>query len=180
MPPTKKPRSDSLKNRKAVLDAAATVFAESGVEASIEFIAERSGVGVGTVYRHFPSKRALVEAVVAHRLNGLAEMMSGDLRIKERADLADFISSLAREYVLKHMLVDHLRRDEGGLDLYQLPELNGFLQALQSVVAEAHSRGVLRADVDRDDLLAVVIAAAESPKGDRLIALATTGLLPPH
>jgi AcrR family transcriptional regulator len=176
--PQSKPRADAQKNRKAVLDAAAEVFAESGMDAAVERIAERGGVGVGTVYRHFPSKDALIEAVVAHRLAGLAEMMSGDLSLSA-GDVSRFVGQLAREYVLKHMMVDYLAQEEEVLDLRGLPEMAQFLEALDKVVADAHANGVLRADVSAADLLAVIVAAAQSPRGERLITLMVEGLLPP-
>lgn len=174
-----KQRSDSLRNRAIVLSAAAQIFAERGTEASVELIAVRANVGVGTVYRHFPSKDALIEAVVEHRLAGLAEMMSNKLRLNERDEVAGFIAKLAHEYVLKHMLVDYLSRGGEGFDLLSLPQMRHFLDAFKRVVEDGREHGVLRADITADDLLAVIVAAAQSPKSDRLIALTVTGLLPP-
>jgi AcrR family transcriptional regulator len=61
---TRGPRSDATRNQRLVLDAALAVVAEHGVEASMDEIATRAGVGVGTVYRHFPGKDALIEELV--------------------------------------------------------------------------------------------------------------------
>ena len=62
-PAARRPRADALRNREKVLAAAAEVFAEQGTDASLEEVARRAGVGVGTLYRHFPTRAALVEHV---------------------------------------------------------------------------------------------------------------------
>lgn len=171
-------RSDALRNRTAVLSAAAEIFSENGAEASVERVAERCGVGVGTIYRHFPSKDALIAAVMAHRLERLAEMMPRDLRLRERDDVARVIIKLANEYVLKHLLIDYLARVGEGLDARSLPQMRQFLDALDEAVNEGRENGVLRRDVTADDFLTVIIAAAQSARSERLIALIVTGLAP--
>ena len=60
-------RADAVRNREKVLDAARAAFAEHGPEAQMEDVARRAGVGVGTIYRHFPTKQALAEALVEER-----------------------------------------------------------------------------------------------------------------
>src|SRR5882762_6424892 len=65
------PRADARRNREVVLRTAASMFTEDGLEVSLGRIARRAGVGAGTVYRHFPSKEALVEAVLVEHLDGL-------------------------------------------------------------------------------------------------------------
>jgi len=67
---TKRLRADAVRNRAKVLDAARAAFAERGAEAQMEDVARRAGVGVGTVYRHFPTKQALGEALVEERFDG--------------------------------------------------------------------------------------------------------------
>ena len=65
-------RADARRNRERVLDAARTAFAADGLSVSLDEIARRAGVGPGTLYRHFPTKEALIEAVVQDRLCRLA------------------------------------------------------------------------------------------------------------
>src|SRR6266480_1615220 len=67
-------RADARRNRARVLEAAEVVFAEKGVSASMEEIAVVAGVGIGTVYRHFPSKEALLEAILLDRVAKLGDM----------------------------------------------------------------------------------------------------------
>lgn len=78
-----KQRADARRNRRRVLDAARVRFAEHGLDAQIDEIAEAAGVGVGTVYRHFPTKEHLVEALVEARFERIRER--GDLALKEAA-----------------------------------------------------------------------------------------------
>jgi AcrR family transcriptional regulator len=67
-------RADARRNRDKIVEAARAEFAEAGLEAQMDDVAARAGVGVGTVYRHFPTKEALVRAVIVHKMSGLAEM----------------------------------------------------------------------------------------------------------
>jgi AcrR family transcriptional regulator len=66
---TRRLRADAVRNRARVLEAARAAFAEHGAEAQIEDVARRAGVGVGTVYRHFPTKQALAEALIEERFD---------------------------------------------------------------------------------------------------------------
>ena len=72
-------RADARRNREKVLAAASELFAEAGVDAQVEDIARRAGVGVGTVYRHFPTKEALIAALADARFERLAELIEAAL-----------------------------------------------------------------------------------------------------
>src|SRR5216684_1086443 len=78
----RKPRSDSVRNRERVLEAAKAVFSAGGPDASLEAVARRAGVGIGTLYRHFPTREALFEAVYrreVEHLADLAEQLKGEV-----------------------------------------------------------------------------------------------------
>src|SRR5918996_6567887 len=81
--PEKPLRADARRNRERVLKAARAVFADQGIDAQIDDVAKRAKVGVGTVYRHFPTKEALVDAIVRERFEELAGYAQEAL---ERAD----------------------------------------------------------------------------------------------
>jgi AcrR family transcriptional regulator len=66
-------RADALRNRARILEAAEVVFAAEGIEVPVDLIAEKAGVGVGTLYRHFPTKEKLCEAILLERLAGLTD-----------------------------------------------------------------------------------------------------------
>src|ERR1700743_1770188 len=77
----RKPRADAQRNRELVLEAAKAVFSAGGPDASLEAVARRAGVGIGTLYRHFPTREALFEAVYrreVEQLGELAEQLKGE------------------------------------------------------------------------------------------------------
>src|SRR6267143_4534968 len=77
----RKPRADAVRNRERVLAAAKAVFSAGGPDASLEAVARRADVGIGTLYRHFPTREALYEAVYRHeveQLGELAEKLKGE------------------------------------------------------------------------------------------------------
>src|ERR1700684_237612 len=70
----RKPRADAVRNRELVLEAAKSVFSAGGPDASLEAVARRAGVGIGTLYRHFPTREALFEAVYRREVDHLADL----------------------------------------------------------------------------------------------------------
>jgi AcrR family transcriptional regulator len=70
----RKPRADAMRNRERVLEAAKAVFSAGGADASLEAVAKRAGVGIGTLYRHFPTREALFEAVYRREVQQLSEL----------------------------------------------------------------------------------------------------------
>ena len=70
----RKPRADAVRNRERVLEAAKAVFSAGGADASLEAVAKRAGVGIGTLYRHFPTREALFEAVYRREVQQLSEL----------------------------------------------------------------------------------------------------------
>src|SRR6201999_4102439 len=71
---SRKPRADALRNRERVLEAAKIVFSAGGPDASLEAVAREAGVGIGTLYRHFPTREALYEAVYRREVEQLSEL----------------------------------------------------------------------------------------------------------
>ena len=70
----RKPRTDAIRNRERVLEAAKAVFSQGGPEASLEAVAREAGVGIGTLYRHFPTREALYDAVYRREVDQLVEL----------------------------------------------------------------------------------------------------------
>src|ERR1700749_563972 len=73
--PARKPRADAVRNRERVLEAAKAVFSAGGPDASLEAVARRAGVGIGTLYRHFPSREELFEAVYRREVEQLGDFV---------------------------------------------------------------------------------------------------------
>src|ERR1043165_9965440 len=92
---TRKPRADAVRNRERVLEAAKAVFNAGGPEASLEAVAKRAGVGIGTLYRHFPTREDLFEAVYRREVEQLIRLAQ-DLR--ERNDALEALRAWMHAY----------------------------------------------------------------------------------
>jgi AcrR family transcriptional regulator len=156
-------RADAERNRRRILDAAREVFAARGAEASVDEIARAAGVGVGTLYRRFPTKETLLEAVIRDRLEHLAE------RLGEVQGIEDPWAAMA---AAMDVLAGLLGRDRALYDLLQSqPSLRAGISAdrrrvraaLRPVLERAQAAGVVRTDVVADDLPALAAIAARLP-----------------
>src|ERR1700742_3166112 len=92
----RKPRADAVRNRERVLEAAKAVFSAGGPDASLEAVAKRAGVGIGTLYRHFPTREALFEAVYRREVEQLVELAE---QLKDQAMPADALRRWLRSNV---------------------------------------------------------------------------------
>ncbi|MDH6121826.1 AcrR family transcriptional regulator [Kitasatospora sp. GAS204A] len=167
-------RADARRNRARVLKAAQEAFAADGLLVPLDEIARRAGVGAGTVYRHFPTKEALFDAVILHRMQSLVEE-ARELALAGRDDQAlfDFVIHLTRESAAKKDLIDALAG--AGIDVTaNLAEVN---RELRSAIAELLSRGqqigAVRSDIDINDLMALlrgVFLAIHQESDDKQLA----------
>ncbi|QFR97969.1 TetR family transcriptional regulator [Streptomyces tsukubensis] len=172
-------RADARRNYGRLLDEARTAFAEAGTEASLEEIARRAGVGIGTLYRHFPDRYALVEAVFTAEITELrdrAEQLAADVS----APPADRLTRWLRSYIqyartyggLSGALLDHGRMAFCHETL---------TDAAEALVAPAHRAGSLRAEVTVREVLTLATAIAWTTEKlphdpDRLLELVLNGL----
>jgi AcrR family transcriptional regulator len=154
-------RADAARNRELVLDAAAAVFADGGPDASTEEIARRAGVGVGTVFRHFPTKELLLGAVLEQMFQALALVAR---RAPETSDVeVDFFVSLHRLVdgaAAKMAVADALSR--AGVPLRYSSWAEPLREALADLLSRAHAARALRDDVGVPELMAVLIAASRA------------------
>ena len=173
-------RADAARNREKVLRAAREVFAESGYGVPLDEIAARAGVGPGTVYRHFPAKEALFEAVVAARVEDLV----ADARA--RADAGDagaaffgYLARIAEESAAKRDLPDAISI-AGSLreDLHA---------ALDLLLRRAQQAGAVRGEVRTPDLIVLLkgmfasLAGSTDPALRELVfTVLADGLRPPR
>jgi AcrR family transcriptional regulator len=165
-------RADARRNRARVLEAARAAFAAEGASVPLDEIARRAGVGAGTVYRHFPTKEALFEAVVHDRLRQLTEdgrALSADADPGEA--LFRFIERLVTEAALKRDLIDAL--NGAGVDITAaLVSVVGELRAETGrLLARAQRAGTVRDDIDICDLMALLsgMIQATQPRPGRSI-----------
>src|SRR3954465_7099874 len=107
-------RADAQRNEKTLLDAAAAVFVASGVDAPVRDIAARAGVGMGTIYRHFPTRADLILAVYRHQVEACAE--AGPALLAELASpyaaLRQWIGRFVDFLVTKHGLAAVMQSDD--------------------------------------------------------------------
>jgi AcrR family transcriptional regulator len=177
-------RADALRNQQALLDAAAAVFVTSGVDAPIREIAARAGVGIGTIYRHFPTRADLVVAVYRHQVEACAEAgpallaSAGSplMALRQWADLfVDFL-------VTKHGLAKALQSDSSGFEALHTYFLDRLVPVCTQLVDAAADAGEIRPGIGAYELMRGIgnlcIGRDHDPRYDprRLVDLLLRGL----
>ncbi len=157
-------RADAERNRQRILRAAGEVFAEHGLEASLDDVAHRAGVGVGTVYRRFPDKEALVEALFDERLAELLALGEECLRTPgPGGGLLGFLRRSCRLQAQNRGLRDVVLSSGFGQD--RIAEHRDHLKPLaQRLIDQAVAAGTIRPDLHHTDLpilLIMIVAAAD-------------------
>ncbi|WP_224393082.1 TetR/AcrR family transcriptional regulator [Pseudonocardia sp. ICBG1293] len=148
-------RSDARRSRAALLEAAATEFVTSGVDAPVRAIAARAGVGVGTVYRHFPTRPDLVVAVYRHQVESCAAAARTylDAGPTPVAALEGWVGEFVDLVATKHGLFSMLVHDDGrSVALHEL-FLERLLPAGEEIVRAAQAAGQLSSDVTAYEVL---------------------------
>ncbi|MFC4532533.1 TetR/AcrR family transcriptional regulator [Sphaerisporangium dianthi] len=153
-------RADARRNRARVLEAAEAVLARDGLSASMRAIAQEAGVGLGTIYRHFPTQEALYQAIIAERLGRLVE--EGEtLSATDDAEAAffGFLTRIVEMSAEKRTLSDALT--DAGVDVkHGTSDLARDMRALIEVLlGRAQREGVVRGDLRMPELLALLGAA---------------------
>jgi AcrR family transcriptional regulator len=156
-PAPRRRRADARRNVDALLEAARTVFAASGVDAPAKEITDLAGVGVGTLYRHFPQRSDLVKAVVESGIDAVAEAGPALGAAYEPAEaLARWIDRYTELLGTKRGLASALHSGDpafAGLPDYFIQRLGPALSALLDAAA---AEGAIRGDIDAEDLLYAV------------------------
>jgi len=178
-------RADARRNEQTLLAAAAAVFVTSGVEAPVRDIAAKAGVGMGTIYRHFPTRADLVVAVYRHQVEACAE--AGPLLLKKcdspHVALGQWVNLFVDFLVTKHGLAAALQSDSVGFDAlhaYFLDRLVPVCAQLLDAVTEA---GEISSDMDAYELMRGIgnlcVGADNDPRYDarRMVGLLISGLL---
>jgi AcrR family transcriptional regulator len=153
---SRRPRADALRNRERVLEAAKAVFSAGGAEASLEAVAKRAGVGIGTLYRHFPTREALYEAVYRREVEQLGELAD------TLKDETKPVEALRRWITANIEFVATKKGMAAALALAAHAELQSFsfarlTQAVGVLLERAVKAGEIRADVSPEDLLRALV-----------------------
>ena len=151
---TRKPRADAVRNRERVLEAAKLVFSAGGSEASLEAVAKRAGVGIGTLYRHFPTREALFEAVYRREVEQLSELAE---QLKNAKDPVEALRRWLRsgvEFVAtkKGIMAALALAVQSGSELHAF-SFERLTKAIGSLLERAVASGEMRADINPEDLL---------------------------
>jgi AcrR family transcriptional regulator len=157
-------RADARRNRERVLKAARAVFADQGIEAQIDDVAKRAKVGVGTVYRHFPTKDALVEAIVRERFEEIAVFAREAL---EREDPWEAFCELAWRSAERNAGDRAFNEILAGTDQSHIVEATGLAASTAELMERAKAQGKLRADADLLDVK-IMMCGAGSVMGTML------------
>ena len=178
-------RADARRNEQALLDAAAAVFVASGVEAPVRDIAAEAGVGLGTIYRHFPTRADLIVAVYRHQVEACAEagpaLLAGSA--SPHAALGQWINLFVDFLTTKHGLAAAMQSDKAGFDALHAYFLDRLLPVCARLLGAAAEAGEIRPDVEAYELMRGVgnlcIGADNDPRYDarRLVELLIAGLL---
>ncbi len=176
-------RADARRNRARVLDVAHEMFLAEGMSVPIDAIAERAGVGVGTVYRHFPTKEALFKAIMRHRIQAMITMAD---------DLTDADDPGAAFFDYFAHIVEATEGSKGVHEAFvkagfQLEASVGDLaaelrDALGVLLKRAQEAGAVRADLTATDAKALIAGVAEMRRlggdRDRMLAVVLAGMRP--
>jgi AcrR family transcriptional regulator len=184
--PGSRRRADARRNEQALLDAAATVFVRSGVEAPVREIAAAAGVGMGTIYRHFPTRADLIIAVYRHQVEACAAAGPQLLATSStpRAALAQWVNMFVDFLVTKHGLAAALRSDNARFETLHAYFLDRLVPVCAQILSAAAAAGEIRADVGAHGLmraigsLCVGAAADADPRYDArsMVGLLIAGL----
>ncbi|WP_410671399.1 TetR/AcrR family transcriptional regulator [Amycolatopsis sp. cmx-4-68] len=146
-------RADAQRNRERILEAAETVFAERGASASTEDVAELAGVAIGTVFRHFPTKKDLLQAIMKNLMARLTA------RAAAETDLFEFFDCFVAEAASKKTVVGLLA--DAGLAVEVADSVQQFREAVVGLLDAARKAGAVRAEVQVDEVLALLTATSQ-------------------
>jgi AcrR family transcriptional regulator len=186
--PSGKPaRADARRNKEALLEAAAATFVADGVDAPVRDIAAKAGVGVGTIYRHFPTRADLIVAVYRHQVEACAE--AGPVLLANSAGphaaLARWIDLFVDFLITKHGLAAALQSDDAAFQSLHAYFLDRLEPVCAHLLAAANATGEIRPGYQAFELMYAVgnlcIGAGKDPRYDarRLVGLLITGLRRP-
>jgi AcrR family transcriptional regulator len=187
-PAARPKRADARRNEETLLDAAAAIFVESGVEAPVRDIAAKAGVGTGTIYRHFPTRADLIIAVYRHQVAACVEAGPAlqAAGVSPHAALGQWIDLFVDFLVTKHGLAAVLRSDNAGFGALHAYFLDRLVPVCGELLEAAAAAGEIRSDLNALELMRGVgnlCIGADNDSGydaRRLVALLVAGLRLPQ
>jgi AcrR family transcriptional regulator len=175
-------RADARRNRERLLDAALALFVECGPDVALEAVAKRAGVGIGTLYRHFPTREALVESAYRSEVAHLCEAAEELLRERAPDDalaafMDRFVDYAATKRGMKPML---MAVAESGSDVFA-DAREQIVGAVARLVDAGVAAGAIRSDVDAEDVLRAMgivwsLPAGQEEQARRVLGIVMDGL----
>ena len=183
--PAPRKRADARRNEATLLDAAAAAFIASGVDVPVRDIAAKAGVGLGTIYRHFPTRADLIVAVYRHQVEACAEAgpVLLDSSSTPHAALARWIGLFVDFLVTKHGLAKALQSDQAAFQDLHAYFLDRLVPVCARLLGAAAAAGEIAPGADAYELMLAVgnlcIGAESNPRYDarRMVGLLIAGLL---
>jgi AcrR family transcriptional regulator len=181
-PAAKPMRADARRNYQRLLAAGRSVLTERGSEASMEEIAKAADVGVGTLYRHFPRRIDLVEAVYREDVDGLVTLAAELAETAEPWDgLVQWLQAFVRYAQAKRVFLTELREAFEKNPDFKLDSRDKIAHAAATVLSRAQQAGLARTDIDQADLMQLVggmcmANVGSLPHNERLLGLLLDGI----
>ncbi len=187
VPSSSRKRADARRNEQTLLDVAADVFVTSGVEAPVRDIAAKAGVGMGTIYRHFPTRADLIIAVYRHQVEACAEAGPALLANNESpyGALSQWIDLFVDFLVTKHGLAAVMRSDNAGFEALHAYFLDRLVPVCAQLLEAAVRADEIRTEIDALELMRGVGNLCVGIGGDshydarRMVGLLIAGLRQP-
>src|SRR5882762_11045999 len=159
--PARKPRADAQRNRERLLAVAKTAFADEGADVSLDEIARRAGVGIGTLYRHFPTRDAIVEAVYRREVEQLAEAVPQLLQTSAAGEALHKWMHLFVDYIAtKRIIAPSLAAAAARTPTLHATSTELITRAISTLVKRAVASGDVRKDIDPSDLLRALVGVS--------------------
>lgn len=153
-------RADARRNRVRLLEAAEQAFATEGTSVPLDEIARRAGVGAGTVYRHFPTKEALLAAVILRVMQQQLDDARARFSVEDPADaFYGFLARMVGEGAAKRYLVDAVVGGNADIQLVTSELTEDLRRAIEALLIRAQTVGAVRRDIGVADVMSVLAGA---------------------
>jgi AcrR family transcriptional regulator len=163
-------RADARRNREKVLAAARSVFSENGRDAQMDDVARRAGVGVGTVYRHFPTKEALIEALMVDSFQAIAAQATAALEIEDPWEAFTSVLWRGAEIMAGDRALSEVFASIPGAMEQAMPTVEGLQEAVAEIMRRAIAAGALREDAVLDDIPMIMCGIGSATKKEHRCA----------
>jgi AcrR family transcriptional regulator len=157
-------RADARRNREKVLEAGRAVFSEQGRDAQMDDVARAAGVGVGTVYRHFPTKEALIEALMVSAFEAIAAAAEAALEVEDPWEAFTSVLWCGAETMAGDRALSEVFASIPGASEAVMPTVAGLTETMGELIRRAQAAGALREDLIVDDIPMVMCGIGSATK----------------